>query len=82
MLHMKEKTSKLVRFVEKKNNMEKKIVNDILWTLNYVHNSVKIYGQDHNNDWSTHLMHLKKAVASLEEEQENYLARKNENVPN
>lgn len=56
--------------------MDKNIVNDILWALSYAHNSVKIYGKDENNDWSACLLHLKKAVNSLEEEQENMLARK------
>ena len=46
--------------------MDKEVVNDVLWNLDYVHNSVKIYGQDDTFDIPFYVNKLKYAIEQME----------------
>jgi hypothetical protein len=46
--------------------MDKEVVNDVLWNLEYVYNSVKIYGKDENIDIPFYVSKLKHAIEKME----------------
>jgi hypothetical protein len=48
--------------------MKKEIVNDVIWELKYVHDSVKSYGKNETFDIPFYVNHLKKAIELMESE--------------
>jgi len=46
--------------------MDKEVVNDVLWNLDYVHNSVKIYGKDDTFNIPFYVNKLKHAIEQME----------------
>ena len=48
--------------------MKKEIVNDVLWELKYVQDSVKSYGKEDSFDIPFYVNHLKKGIELMESE--------------
>ena len=47
-------------------SMDKQVVNDVLWNLEYVYNSVKIYGKDDTFNIPFYVNKLKYAIEQME----------------
>ncbi len=48
--------------------MTKETVNEVLWEVKYVHDSVKSHGKQDNFDIPFYVNHLKKAIELMESE--------------
>lgn len=59
--------------------MDKKTVDEVLWSLNYVAGYVKTYGKNDIFDASHSIMHLENSMKLLKEEEEKQNSKKQEN---
>ena len=59
--------------------MDKKTVDDVLWSLNYVSGYVKTYGKNDIFNASHSIMNLETAMKLLKDEEEKQKSKKQEN---